>query len=916
MTSARPNPDELLLRVQEEERKEKRGRLTIFFGAAPGVGKTFAMLLEAGFERDVEDRDVVAGVVETHGRFETTTLLAGFERMPKKRLLYRGTTLEEFDLDAALARRPSLLLLDELAHTNAEGSRHKKRWQDVEELLDAGIDVMTTLNVQHVESLNDVVAQITGIVVRETVPDSVIDAADEIKLIDLPPDELLERLREGKVYVPTQIERAMENFFRKGNLIALRELALRKTAERVDADMQAWRRAHGIEKTWAASDRLLVCISPSPHSATLLRTARRMAAGLHADWFAVTVETPITLRLSAKDRARISDHLRFAEQLGAEAVILTGQQAAAQIIKFAREKNITKILVGKPRILRFLDHFGKSFVDQLILGSGDIDVYVTAGEPEKAERAPSPAGRGRPRETGGYSAAVMIVALATIVGYLLFGRQHLADVAMTYLLGVVFVSTRFSFRCAVLGAVLSVLCFDFFFIPPYLTFTVSDARHAVTFAVMLLVAVVISGLNQRVRDQARFALSSERRTAMLYALSRELSRSLGWNELARVAGRHVEDAFESHVAIFTVEDGRTNVEYATKGFDVPFAKEEGVVRWVFGHRREAGLGTDTLAGSQGYYHPLTSPGAEQTVFGVFGIYPKDPDRFQDLEQRRLVDAFANQIALAIERTHLAEETARARLQIEAEQLRSTLLSSVSHDLRTPLAVMKGSASTLVDDDLTLDPEARRDLAQALLEETERLDRLVRDLLDMTRLESGAVRLKKEWQPVEEVLGAALTRTERRLGKRPISTSVRGDLLGCFDAVLIEQVLVNLLENAAKYTPEGSPIDIGAERIENELVIEVSDRGPGVAPGDEVEIFEKFRRGAAERAKSGIGLGLTICRAIVVAHGGRIWVENRSGGGATFKFALPLRGQPPAVVLPEIVERSEPDSKEKEARSNT
>jgi two-component system, OmpR family, sensor histidine kinase KdpD len=899
MVSKRPGPDELLARVQAEERKQKRGRLTIFFAAAPGVGKTFAMLIEAGFQRDVEDRDVAVGVVETHGRFETTTLLAGFERLPKQKLEYRGTTLEEFDLDAALARRPSLLLLDELAHTNPEGSRHKKRWQDVEELLDAGIDVMTTLNVQHVESLNDVVAQITGVVVRETVPDSVIDAADEIKLIDLPPDELIGRLREGKVYVPAQIERAMENFFRKGNLIALRELALRKTAERVDADMQAWRRAQGIEKTWAASDRLLVCISPSPHSSTLLRVGRRMAAGLHADWFAVTVQTPATLRLSAEDRARTSGHLRFAEELGAETVTLTGEQAAESIIKFAREHNITKILVGKPRIFRFRDRFGKSFVDQLILGSGDIDVYVTAGEAERANHPSPPPQPARGHEATSYAASLVVVALATILGSLLFGREQLADVAMTYLLGVVVVSTRFSFRASVLGAVLSVLAFDFFFVSPYLTFTVSDARHAVTFLVMLLVAVVIAGLNQRVRDQARVALTSERRTAMLYALSRELSRSLGRGELVRVAGRQLEDAFESNVVVFTVEQGRTQIEYATPGFDAPLANEEGVMRWVWNHHREAGLGTDTLAGSRGYYHALIAPDAQETILGIFGVYPKDPDRFRDLEQRRLADAFATQIALAIERTRLAEETAHARLQIEAEQVRSTLLSSVSHDLRTPLAVMKGAASTLVDDELELKPEARRELAQALLEETDRLDQLVRDLLDMTRLESGSVRLKKEWHSVEEVLGAALTRTESRLGKRPIITNVRGDLLAWFDAVLVQQLLVNLLENAAKYTPDATPIEISAQRIGDELIVEIADRGPGIAAGDEAAIFEKFRRGALERAKSGTGLGLTICRAIAVAHGGRIWGENRSGGGACFKFALPLRGQPPPVALPEV-----------------
>jgi two-component system sensor histidine kinase KdpD len=902
MMDPRRDPDELLRRVQREERKKKRGRLTIFFGAAPGVGKTFAMLQEAGFLRDVERRDVVVGIVETHGRFETTTLLSDFERLPRRKVTYHGTTFEEFDLDAALGRRPSLLLVDELAHTNAEGSRHAQRWQDVEDLLDAGLEVYTTLNVQHIESLNDVVAQITGIVVRETVPDSVIDSADEMKLVDLPPDELLERLQEGKVYVPAQVERAKENFFKKGNLIALRELALRKTAEHVDADMHEWRKSQGLEKTWAASDRLLVCIGPSPHSANLLRVGRRMATVLRAHWFAVNVETPATLRLGPADRARLSENLRFAEQLGAEAITVAGERPAEEVLRFARERNVTKIIVGKPRRLRLRDRLGTSFVDELILGSGDIDIYATVGESEQSEPTPVQALRGRDKPAlRQYLAAVTATVVSTALAFAVFGRSDLADVVMTYLLGIVIVSTRFGFRASIAGALLSVVAFDVFFVPPYLRFSVSDFRHVITFGVMLLVAVVIAGLTKRVRDQADVALRGERRTSVLYALSRELSQIQDRAELTRAAARHVEQIFEGDVAIVEVHgDGRISTEYATHEESMPVDKDEGVIRWVDSHGRKAGLGTNTLAGSRGLYVPLLASGAERAVLGVVGIYPKDLARLEDPEQQRLADALAMQIAVALERTRLAEANERARLEVQTEQVRSALLSSVSHDLRTPLAVIRGAASTLAEENPSLAPTTRTELTDTLVEETERLDRLIANLLDITRLEAGRVRITKEWQSLEEVVGAAFNRMERRLGGRQLTIAVPADLVAPFDSVLIEQALVNLLENAAKYTTEGSPIEVRAAKVDASVVVEVADRGAGVPPEEQERIFDKFHRGPSERTKAGVGLGLTICRAIVTTHGGRIWVENRHGGGASFQFSLPLDGEPPRPgQLPEI-----------------
>lgn len=909
VTAVRPDPDELLRRVHAEERKKGRGRLTIFFGAAPGVGKTFAMLQEAGILQEVERRDVVAGVVETHGRFETTTLLAGFERLPRRKVHHGGTTLEELDLDAALARRPSLLLVDELAHTNAPGSRHAKRWQDVQELLDVGIEVYTTVNVQHVESLNDVVAQITGVVVRETVPDAVIDAADDIKLVDLPPDELLERLREGKVYLPAQAEKALENFFQKGNLLALRELALRKTAERVDADVQAWRRAQGIEKTWAATDRLLVCIGASPYSANLLRVGRRMATGLRARWLAVNVETPATLRLGAFDRARISQNLRLAEQLGAETVTLTGERPAEEILRFARERNVTKIVVGKPRVFRLRDRFGRSFVDELLLGSGDIDIYATRGEPQHAEPMRAsypPSDDTRRRDRAGYAAAGVVVTATTLLTLTVFGRTHAADVVMTYLLGSVVVAARFGFRPAIASAILSVVAFDFFFVPPYLTLNVSDVRHAATGAVMLIVAVVTATLTQRVRDQAEVARRSERRTALLYAMSRELSHTEGMSALVRVGARHIEQVFDATVTVRTTDAaGKLVVQVATEGESAPVDEDDGAVRWVFTHRRQAGLGTGTLSGSRGFYVPLVSSGTEGRALGVLGIRPAETRRFEDPEQQRLADAFATQLATAIERARLGEEAERARVQVETEQLRSTLLSSVSHDLRTPLAVIRGAASSLVEDEVKLTDETRRELASAVMEETDRLDRQVRNLLDMTRFEAGGVPIKKEWQPLQEVIGAAFNRVESRFGGRAVSIRAPADLVAPFDGVLLEQVMVNLLENAAKYTPEGAPIDVVAAKGEgptSEVVVEVADRGAGIPAGEHQRIFEKFYRGPSERTKGGVGLGLTICRAIVAAHGGRIWVEDREGGGASFKLTLPVEGEPPVLgALPELAE---------------
>ncbi len=898
MSTARLDPDELLKHVQEEERRTKRGRLVVFFGAAPGVGKTYAMLEAARTERDLK-RDVVIGVVETHGRYDTGALVIGLELLPRRKAEHRGVTLEEFDLDGALARKPGLILIDELAHTNAPGSRHAKRWQDVEELLDAGIDVYTTVNVQHIESLNDVVAQVTGVLVKEMIPDRILEEASEIRLIDLPPDELLERLADGRVYIPEQAARAVESFFRKGNLIALRELALRRTAERVDAQMRVYRTEHGIQRVWPAGDRLLVGVSPSPTSARLLRAARRMAGTLHAPWVAVYVETPASLRFTDAARARVVEHLRLAERLGAETATVSGESAAAETIRYAVAHNVTKIVVGKPTHARWRDVVGPSFLDQVVRSSGDIDVYVISGSEDGArdvvahESPPKPPPRFAP-----YVASAAIVAASALVAWLAFGRGHLADVVMVYLLGIILVAMRFGYGPSLLASVLSVLAIDFFLVEPYYSFAVSDFQHVVTFGVMFVVAVVISRLTHRIRDQADAARGREQRTATLYALTRELASTRNVGNLTNVAVRHLNEIFNAEIAIFLHAKGEELTNLApgalvtgSRVFE-PDEKDRGVIEWVRRNDKAAGLGTDTLPSASALYVPLRETHART---GVLAIRPVDKRRFADPEQRALVDVFAGQIASALERARLGEEAQETQVQMEAERLRSSLLSSVSHDLRTPLGVITGASSALLDSAGPADPTVRHDLTLTIFEEAQRLNRLVRNLLDMTRLTAGAIKVKKEWQPLEEVVGAALTRMDDTLRGWEVKTALPADLpLVPIDAVLIEQVLINLLENSAKYASRGTAIEIAAHRDGASVVVDVSDRGPGLPPETLEKIFEKFYRLPREREGSGAGLGLAICRGIVEAHGGRIWAENREGGGAAFRFTIPIDGTPPVL----------------------
>jgi len=896
MAEDRPDPDALLARVQAEEERGTRGKLKIFFGAAPGVGKTYTML-EAGRKVAKEGVDVLVGYIEPHVRPETHALLMGLDVLARRTIEYRGTKLLEFDLEAALQAHPQLIIVDELAHTNAPGVTHTKRWQDVDRLLQAGIDVYTTLNVQHLESLNDVIAQITGVIVRETVPDVIFDQSDEVELVDLPPDDLIERLRQGKVYLPDQASRAIESFFKKGNLIALRELALRRMAERVNAQMQDYRSLHAVVRTWPTSERLMVSVGPSPHSARLVRAARRMATTLRAPWVAVYVETAQSARLSKEDADRVAQTLHLAEELGAETATISGAHLVDELLDYARQRNVTKIIVGKPQQARWQEWLRGSVVYELTRKCGDIDVFVISGDFEQLPRArqrSTPA----PSSALAYLGALLAVAACTGAGFLMFPQFDLSNIIMVYLLGVITVAVQFGRGPSILASVLGVAAFDFFFVPPRWTFAVSDTQYLVTFAVMLVAGLVISTLTSHVKFQAESARKREQRTAALYAMSRELVEATTTVALVDVAVKHIAEVFDCEVFLLfpdPVRHGPVTIAPVPSPYSLATLTDHdlGVAQWVFDNGERAGRGTDTLPSATSLFVPLRTRGA---IVGILGIRPRSAARASLLtsDQIRLLETFAGQVALAEERIRSAQDAQQAKLQVEAERLRSSLLSAVSHDLRTPLAAIAGASSTLVDGE-GLDSTTRHELAESIFEESERLNRLVANLLDMTRLEAGALTVRKEWQVVEEVVGVVLNRLSRRLHRYKVTTHLAHDLpLVPFDPLLVQQVLTNLLENAMKCTPEGGEISVSAQVADADVQIDVADRGLGLVPGEEEHVFEKFYRSARSTSGSGVGLGLTICRGIVELHGGRIWTRNRPDGGACFSFTLPRGETPPSV----------------------
>jgi two-component system sensor histidine kinase KdpD len=889
MADDRPDPDALLAKVQEEEARSERGKLKIFFGAAPGVGKTYSML-EAARKVAKEGRDVLVGYIEPHVRPETQALVLGLDVLARREIDYRGTKLVDFDLEAALVQKPQLILVDELAHTNAPGLTHAKRWQDVIDLLDAGIDVYTTLNVQHLESVNDIIARITGVTVRETVPDSVFERADEVELVDLPPDDLIDRLREGKVYVPHQAQRAVQNFFQKGNLIALRELALRKVAERVDAQMASYRREHKIEGTWAVSERLLVCVGPSPMSPRLVRATRRLASGLRAPWVAVHVESPTAPRLTPADEERLNRTMALASQLGGETATLSGTHAAEEIVQYARDRNVTRIIVGKSLLPRWRELIRGSLVYELTRRSGDIDIYVTSGDVEEGQSPPAPQPR-RQEPIAPYAYSMVIIAICTAIGWLMMQRFDPTNIVMVYLVGILAVSLRFGRGPSVMASILGVAAFDVCFVPPHFTFAVSDTEYLFTFAVMLATGLIISTLTLRVKAHAEAARQRERRTAALYVISRELSALQHPEAILEAARRHVESALRAQSAFWLPDEHGTLTLHPGSQF---VERKQGVAQWVFEHEEMAGLGTQTLPGADALYLPLLG---SRGAVGVLGVRRREGDTPRGAEQISLLETLAGLVALSLERAELAEQAEQGRIQIETERLRNSLLSAVSHDLRTPLAAIAGASSTLVERDEALNRAARRELAESIYDETERLNRLVANLLDMTRLEGGAMTIKKEWQPLEEIVGVVLSRLARPLRDYNIVTKLPADLpLLPFDDVLVQQVLMNLLENAMKFSPPGSTIELAAHALADRVTITVADEGPGFAAGAEERVFDKFYRSDRQSARAGTGLGLAICRGIVELHGGRIWAENRASGGAAIHFTLPIVGEPPAMPV--------------------
>ncbi|WP_208249425.1 sensor histidine kinase KdpD [Rhizobium sp. T1470] len=880
----RPSPDALL----EKARQETRGRLKIFLGAAPGVGKTYEML-ESGRAKISDGVDVVIGIVETHGRKETQALVDGFEVIPRVKIDYKGRPLEEMDIDAILARHPSLVLVDELAHTNAEGSRHPKRYLDVKELLDGGIDVYSTLNIQHVESLNDVVSQITRIRVRETVPDSIIDMADDVEIIDLTPDDLIKRLHDGKVYVPKTAERALTNYFTPGNLTALRELALRKTAQRVDDQLLTHMQAHAIPGPWAAGERVLVSVDQHPRSTSLVRYASRMAARLRAPWAAVYVETNRSINLTEADRDTIAATLRLAEQLGGEAITIPGREVSEELVRHAAANNVTHIVIGAPSKPSWRDWLHRSIADDLIRKSGNISVHVISGSEKEgtSTRGVNAAPSSPAFNIQAYLSATTYVAIALIVGVVLDQVLDVRNLALVFLMAVLTSAVIHGLRPALYTCILSALSFNFFFLPPRYTLTISDPESVLALFFFLGVAVIASNLTATVQRQAAAARQRARTTEDLYLFSKKLAGTGTLDDVLWATAFQLASMLKVRVVLLLPEEGTIAVKAGYPPDDTLDEADIAAARWAWEHNHAAGRGADTLPGAKRLYVPLRTGRA---AVGVIGLDNDRRDgRLLTPEQQRLLDALADQAALAIERIQLVADVDRARLAAEADRLRSALLTSISHDLKTPLAAILGAAGTLRDYLDSMSQEDRVDLLSTVIDESERLNRFIANLLDMTKIESGAMEPNYALHYPGDIAGSALRRAEKILAHHKTVVTIPADLpMVRVDPVLFEQVLFNLLDNAAKYAPQGSSIRIDGWADGYNVMIQVSDKGPGIPPADVDRVFDTFYRvRKGDQVRAGTGLGLSICRGFVEAMGGTITAANRSDrSGAVFTIRLP------------------------------
>lgn len=886
--TGRPDPDRLLAQIQAQAASAHRGKLTLFFGASAGVGKTYAMLSAAQREQ-AAGRQVLVGVVETHGRSETAALLESLTVLPRQTLVYGERTLTEFDLDGALAAQPELLLVDELAHSNVSGSRHLKRWQDVEELLEAGIDVYTTLNVQHLDSLNDIVGQVTGITVRETVPDQVFDQADEVVLVDLPPDELLTRLAQGKVYLPAQAQRASQHFFRKGNLIALRELALRRTAQRVDAQMRDYRQLEQIAPIWNTAERLVVGIGARGESDRLIRHAARLAKSLHAQWFAVHVETPQLQRQHAAVRQRVVEQLRLAEQMGAEVHTRTAASVVEGLQQFAQDYNIQRLLLGH-RPARW-GGWQPSLSEQFSLQAAHLDLILVSQHVPAAAPAPvTPASVVRselwtPHSQRGYAAAVMGCA---VVSGLLFQLGHwldLANVVMLYLL-VVVVSVRFGRWPGMLAALVGVLSFDFVFVPPRWSFSVSDTQYLLTFGVMLSVAWVIAYLSANLHVTAQTAAQREQQAVSVSRLAQSLSGALTTQQIVQLTQQWLATHLQVQAGLMLL-DAQDRLTWATPNMSMPLF-DPVIAQWVYDHEAPAGHGTHTLNAAPLLYRPLRAP---MRVRGVIGLSCTPIERLIEPEIQRLLDTVLAQVALALERVHFVEVAQQATVRIEAERLRSTLLSALSHDLRTPVTALGAMASRLQQPELS--PTDRHEIASAIEQQAGSIQSLVINLLDLAKLQSGGLHLHQQWLPPEELIGAVLQQLQPRLATHPVDIQLDPALpLIHMDEQILARILTNLLDNAIKYTPAGTPITLSTHaQPDGHASLWVSDTGPGIAADLQERIFERFTRGQAEAAETGLGLGLALCREMIHSLGGELTVENLQPHGARFKLSWPQPPQP-------------------------
>ncbi len=879
----RPDPEALL----REAATETRGHLKVFLGAAPGVGKTYEMLLSAAAQRRA-GVDVVVGLIETHGRAETEALVRGFEIVPRKQIVYNGRHLGEMDLDAILARKPRLVLVDELAHTNAPGSRHPKRYQDVEDLLAAGIDVYTAVNIQHLESLNDVVRQITRIRVRETVPDAFLDRADEIEVIDLTPADLIQRLKEGKVYVPVTAERALAHYFSPGNLTALRELALRRTAQRVDQQLLSHMQAHAISGPWSAGDRILAVVNEHPKAAALVRYARRMAERLGARWTALYVETPRALRINEAARDRIAEALRMTERLGGEAVTIPGRELASEILDYAAKNNFSHIVIGRSARSRWREMLFGSVTYEIVRRGGNVAVHVVTGDEKLAPTAQAIDTRpaAAPFDPKPYLTSLALVGLAVGCGEVLARFLDVQNVALVFLTAVLVSAVAFGLRAALFASLLSVLAFNLFFLPPYYSITISDPENVVALFFFLVVAVIASNLTANVRAQAMMARKRARTTEDLYLFSRKLAGIASMDDLMWAVASQVASMLKVRVVLFLPENGTLELKAAWPPEDVAEEADLAAAKWSWESNRPTGRGADTLPGAKRLFLPMRTGRGPVAVIGI------DSDKQGPLltpDERRLLDALADQAALAIERINLSEDFDEAQRAAERDRLQAALLTSISHDLRTPLASILGAADGLAGlPDLSADD--RQALLSTIQEEAERLNRFIANLLDMTKLESGAIAPNMALVDVGDVVGSTLRRAERILADHRIETALGPDLpMVRLDPVLFEQVLFNLLDNAAKYAPAGTAIRLEARRDAASIRLQVLDEGQGVPQAELERVFDKFYRvHKSDSRRAGTGLGLAICRGFVEAMGGAIEAANRNGGrGTVFTITLPV-----------------------------